>query len=128
MQNISQYAGIIVLILLFVLMYFMMIRPQKKQQQKHQDTLKNLRKGDHVVTIGRLHGIVDQINNEKRTVTLDCDGLYLVFDLNAIASASRPGEEKASENDSKEKEVSKKNEPEKAADSKQTSNSDDNAK
>ncbi|ANZ62538.1 preprotein translocase subunit YajC [Secundilactobacillus paracollinoides] len=74
---------------MIVAMYFLMIRPQRKQQQKHQDTLSKLQKGDHVVTIGRLHGVVDEINNEAKTVTLDCDGIFLVFDLNAIGSVSQ---------------------------------------
>ncbi|WP_175279798.1 preprotein translocase subunit YajC [Secundilactobacillus collinoides] len=74
---------------MIVAMYFLMIRPQRKQQQKHRDTLSQLKKGDHVVTIGRLHGVVDEINNEAKTVTLDCDGIFLVFDLNAIGSVSQ---------------------------------------
>lgn len=73
---------------MFVVLYFLMIRPQRKQQQKHQDTLSKLQKGDHVITIGRLHGVVDEINNEDKTVTLDADGIFLVFDLRAIAQVT----------------------------------------
>ncbi|CAI2585382.1 hypothetical protein AKUA2003_05340 [Apilactobacillus kunkeei] len=98
----SNYSGFIILIVLFAIMYFLVIRPQKKQQQKHAETLKQLQKGDHVTTIGRLHGIVDDINEEEKTVTLDCDGIYLVFDLNAIAKvtdrvAEAKSEDKAEE-------------------------------
>jgi len=78
-------AGTIVfIILIFGLMYFMMIRPQKKQQQKHQDMMSKLQVGDKIVTIGRLHGVVDSIDEDAKTVTLDCDGIYLVFDRSAI--------------------------------------------
>ena len=66
------------------LMYFFMIRPQRKQQKKHQSMMSQLKPGDHVVTIGRLHGVVAEIDQQKRTVTLDCEGVYLVFDLGAI--------------------------------------------
>ena len=66
------------------LMYFFMIRPQQKQQKKHQSMMSQLKSGDHVVTIGRLHGVVAEIDQQKRTVTLDCEGVYLVFDLGAI--------------------------------------------
>ncbi|MFC6254801.1 preprotein translocase subunit YajC [Secundilactobacillus hailunensis] len=79
----------LLIVVMIVAMYFLMIRPQRKQQKKHQDTLSQLKKGDHVVTIGRLHGVVDEINNEAKTVTLDCDGIYLVFDLNAIGSVTQ---------------------------------------
>ncbi|WP_054656001.1 preprotein translocase subunit YajC [Secundilactobacillus silagei] len=79
----------LLIVVMIVAMYFLMIRPQRKQQKKHQDTLSQLKKGDHVVTIGRLHGVIDEINNEAKTVTLDCDGIYLVFDLNAIGSVTQ---------------------------------------
>ncbi|WP_369473188.1 preprotein translocase subunit YajC [Secundilactobacillus kimchicus] len=85
----SSYSGIILIVVMIVAMYFLMIRPQRKQQQKHQSTLSQLQKGDHVITIGRLHGVVDEINREAGTVTLDCDGIYLVFDLNAIATVNQ---------------------------------------
>ncbi len=82
----SGYTGIIMVIVLFGLMYFLMIRPQKKRQQKHANTLKKLKKGDQVVTVGRLHGQIDTIDRKDHIVTLDCDGIYLTFDLRAIAS------------------------------------------
>lgn len=67
-----------------------MIRPQRKQQQKRRDQLSKIKPGDQVVTIGRLHGVVDEINEAEKTVTLDCDGIYLVFDLSAIAQVKQP--------------------------------------
>lgn len=75
---------IVFFILIFGLMYFIMIRPQRKQQQKRQEMMNQLNVGDNVVTIGRLHGVIDSINDEDKTVTLDCDGVYLVFDRMAI--------------------------------------------
>ena len=39
-----------------------------------------------VVTIGGLHGIVDEVNKAKRTVVLDCEGVYLTFELSAIST------------------------------------------
>lgn len=80
----GSYGSIIFIVLIFGLMYFMMIRPQKKQQQKHQEMMSKLQVGDKVVTIGRLHGVVDSIDADAKTVTLDCDGIYLVFDRTAI--------------------------------------------
>ena len=50
--------------------------------------MSQLKKGDHVITIGRLHGVIDEINEADKTVTLDCDGIYLVFDLRAIAQVA----------------------------------------
>ncbi|MFH1624546.1 MAG: preprotein translocase subunit YajC [Pseudomonadota bacterium] len=44
------------LILMFVIFYFLLIRPQQKKAKEHRDILKDLRKGDMVVTTGGLHG------------------------------------------------------------------------
>ncbi|QFR62421.1 preprotein translocase subunit YajC [Levilactobacillus zymae] len=76
------------LVVFLALMYFLMLRPQQKQQKKHRDMMSELKKGDHVITIGRLHGVIDEINQADKTVTLDCDGIYLVFDLRAIAQVT----------------------------------------
>lgn len=81
-NNTLSSLGLIVLMVIF--MYFFMIRPQQKQRKAHQSMMSKLKKGDHVVTIGRLHGVVYDLNEAKRTVTLDCDGIYLTFDLGAI--------------------------------------------
>ncbi|TLQ20934.1 preprotein translocase subunit YajC [Lentilactobacillus parafarraginis] len=88
-MNSSVYS-ILMIVVLFALMYFLMIRPQRKQQQKRQEQLSKVKQGDQVVTIGRLHGVVDEINEADKTVTLDCDGIYLVFDLSAIAQVKQP--------------------------------------
>lgn len=62
-----------------------MIRPQQKQRKEHQEMMNELHPGDEVVTIGRMHGKIDSINKADRTVTLDCEGIYLTFDMVAIA-------------------------------------------
>ena len=39
-------------ILIFVIMYFLILRPQQKRAKTHQDMVKNVRRGDTVVTNG----------------------------------------------------------------------------
>ena len=52
------------LVIMFAIFYFMLIRPQQKKAKEHNEMLKNLKKGDEVVTtggiVGRLAGITDQ--------------------------------------------------------------------
>lgn len=84
----GSMASILFIVVMFAFLHFFMIRPQKKQQQQHQQMLNKIKRGDKVTTIGRLHGVVDEVNETEKTVTLDCDGIYLVFDLNAIAKIS----------------------------------------
>ncbi|MBT2694176.1 preprotein translocase subunit YajC [Bacillus sp. ISL-55] len=71
------------LLLMFVLFYFLLIRPQQKRQKAVQQMQSDLAKGDKVVTIGGLHGIVDAI--DEATVVIKCgDGSRLTYDRAAI--------------------------------------------
>lgn len=78
-------------IIMMAIMYFLLIRPQKKQQQKKKDMLNSLQAGDHVITIGGLYGIVDEVNAANDTVVLDCEGVYLTFTRPAIARTLEAG-------------------------------------
>ncbi|ALB30120.1 preprotein translocase subunit YajC [Companilactobacillus heilongjiangensis] len=75
---------LIFVVIMFVGMYFLSIRPQKKQQQKRQEMLKEMNKGDKVVTLGGIKGRIASIDRENKEVVVDCDGIYLTFDLNFI--------------------------------------------
>src|SRR5688572_30177671 len=46
---------------IFAIFYFLMIRPQQKQRRQHEERLRNLRKGDTIVTAGGLVGEVVHI-------------------------------------------------------------------
>jgi preprotein translocase subunit YajC len=71
------------IILMFVLFYFLLIRPQQKKQKAVQKMQSDLKKGDKVVTIGGLHGIVDAV--DEGNVVIKCgDGSRLTYDRNAI--------------------------------------------
>lgn len=59
-----------------------MFYSQRKQAKARQETLNQIQKGDAIVTIGGLHGIVDAI--DQQFVVLDVDGIYLTFDRAAI--------------------------------------------
>lgn len=82
---------IISIAMMFGIMYFLLIRPQKKQQEKVQDMLSSLEPGDSIVTIGGLHGVIDEVNPEANTVVLDCEGIYLTFERRSIARVISKG-------------------------------------
>ena len=50
-----------------------------------------MKKGDRVVTIGGLHGVIDSIDNDAKTVVIDSDGIYLTFNLGAIRDVKPQG-------------------------------------
>lgn len=90
--------GFLPFIAMFAVMYFLLIRPQKKQQEQVKNMLDSLAEGDSVVTIGGLHGIVDEVNAANNTVVLDCEGIYLTFERRAIARIVTKGTETVTAN------------------------------
>jgi preprotein translocase subunit YajC len=61
--------AMIPMLMIFVVFYFMLIRPQQKKQREVQDWLKQLKKGDEVVTTGGLIGKISGLTDN--TVTLE---------------------------------------------------------
>jgi preprotein translocase subunit YajC len=43
---------------IFAIFYFLLIRPQQKQQKEHEQMLKDLKKGDKILTAGGHYGTI----------------------------------------------------------------------
>ena len=71
------------LILMFAIFYFLLIRPQQKRQKATARMQTELAKGNKVVTIGGMHGIVDGLD-EGQVIIKAGDGSRLTFDRAAI--------------------------------------------
>ena len=66
---------IIMMALIFGVFYLIVWRPQskkrKEEQRQREDMLKNLKKNDHVVTIGGIHGIVSSVSESEVVLKVD---------------------------------------------------------
>ena len=62
----SGIGQFIPLILIFVIFYFFLIRPQQKRVKEHKDMVKNLKRGDEVITSGGIIGKVDRVFEDDR--------------------------------------------------------------
>jgi len=66
---------VILLVLLFGVFYFLLIRPQRKRererQKQHEEMLKNLKKSDHVQTIGGIRGVVSSVGEDEVVLKVD---------------------------------------------------------
>ncbi|MEM9016148.1 MAG: preprotein translocase subunit YajC [Verrucomicrobiota bacterium] len=78
------------MILIMVMFYFILIRPQRKQQKAQEEMRKSLNRGDKVVSIGGIHGLVTGITDRTVSVKV-ADGLSIKFDRSAIASVESKG-------------------------------------
>src|SRR3569623_2129396 len=53
-------------VLIFVIMYFLILRPQQRRGKQHQELVKNVRRGDTVITNGGLVGKVTKVVDDEQ--------------------------------------------------------------
>ena len=53
--------------------YFMVVRPEKTNRDQHKELLENLKKNDHVVTAGGIHGTVVNADQGSPKVVIRID-------------------------------------------------------
>ena len=80
----SNFAQFIPLILIFVIFYFFLIRPQQKKDKEHKEMVKNLKRGDEVITSGGIIGKVDRIFEDDRIEIEIADGVKVQVIRNTI--------------------------------------------
>jgi len=83
----------VMLILMFVIMYFLIIRPQSKQRKEQAQRVASLEKGDKIITIGGLHGVVHQVGKSTVTIKLS-EGVFVPFEKEAVRSVTKVGKGK----------------------------------
>jgi len=70
---------------MFAIIYFFMIRPEQKKQKERQKMLSALKKGDKVLTIGGLVGVITVVKDSTYHVK-SCEGAVFEVTKSAISS------------------------------------------
>lgn len=93
LQSIFMYGAI------FAIFYFILIRPQATQRKQHDEMVRNLKKGDDIVTngglVGRVLSIKEKGGDDKSggmddRVTIKSGETSVVVERGRIAKISRP--------------------------------------
>ncbi len=61
--------------LIFIIMYFLIIRPQQKKAKEHNELVKNIRRGDTVITSSGLVGKVTKVVDDEQIEFEIADGV-----------------------------------------------------
>ena len=95
------------MIAIFAIFYFFLIRPQNEKQKETEKMIAALKKGDKVVTIGGIHGVISSTKEKTVVVKVD-DNTKIEFNRTAIATVvtDKPADvkEEKSKKDKKEAE------------------------
>ncbi|MGJ4899984.1 preprotein translocase subunit YajC [Bradyrhizobium sp. HKCCYLRH2060] len=71
----SMLMSLLPFALIFVIMYFLILRPQQKKVKEHADLVKNVRRGDTIVTQGGLVGKVTKVVDDDQVEFEIADGI-----------------------------------------------------
>ncbi len=73
--------------------YFILIRPQRQQQKRHEEMLKQVKRGDEVVTSGGIVGEIVHVKDDR--ITIKSGESRLVVERERIAKVLTRKEEPA---------------------------------
>jgi preprotein translocase subunit YajC len=80
------------IVILFVIMYFLVFRPQQKRAKQHQEMVKNVRRGDTVITNGGLVGKVTKLLDDDQLEVEIADGVRVRQLRGMVADVRAKGE------------------------------------
>ena len=80
-------------VLIFVIMWFLIIRPQQRRVKEHQEMIKNVRRGDTVVTSGGIIGKVTKVTGRRGDIEVEiADGVRVKVARAMISEVRAKGE------------------------------------
>jgi preprotein translocase subunit YajC len=61
----NPIASFLPLIFIILIFYFLLIVPQQRKQKSQRELWEGLKKGDKVVTVGGIHGVIAQVEGDE---------------------------------------------------------------
>ena len=88
----DMFIQLLPFVAIFVIMYFLILRPQQKRVKQHQEMVKNLRRGDNVVTSGGVVAKVTKVVDDDQVEIEIADGVRVRQMKHMIAEVRAKGE------------------------------------
>lgn len=96
MDTYMQFAPLIAIL---ALMYFLLIRPQQKRFEEHQRVIKDIRRGDRIITGGGVHATVIKMEGDEVLVVEIADNVRVRIQRASITGVIGKGEPVANSNE-----------------------------
>jgi len=88
----SSLFSFLPLVAIIAIFYFLILRPQNKKQKETQKMLSALKKGDRVVTIGGIHGVIQSVKESTVILRVD-ENTKMEFSRSAVSSVENSAKE-----------------------------------
>ena len=79
-------------VLIFIIMWFLIIRPQQKRVKTHQEMIKNVRRGDTVITSGGIIAKVSKVVDDTEIEAEIADGVRVRILKGMVSDVRAKGE------------------------------------
>lgn len=80
-------------ILILFIVFFLMIQPQRKREKERKRMVQEIGRGDHIVTIGGIHGEIISLTDDEMILEVDNQkGTTLKMSRSAISRVVRDDE------------------------------------
>lgn len=66
----GAFGMLIPILAMIVIFYFLLIRPSQKKEKERKKMIESIQKGDKVITISGIYGVVTNIREEENIVVL----------------------------------------------------------
>ncbi len=84
-QGGSQWFSLVMMGGIILVFWLFMIRPQAKKAKEQKTFIDNLQKGDKIVTIAGIHGVVNKVNDDG-TLQIEVNpGSYIKIEKSAVS-------------------------------------------
>ena len=101
----SMLMSLLPFALIFVIMYFLILRPQQRKVKEHNDLVKNVRRGDTVITNGGLVGKVTKVVDDEQIEIEVGEGVRIRQMRQMISGVRTKGEPAKDKGDTKDKDT-----------------------
>jgi preprotein translocase subunit YajC len=88
----SMLMSLLPFAMIFVIMYFLILKPQQRKAKEHAELVKNLRRGDTIVTSGGLVGKVTKVVDDEQVEMEIADGVKIRQMRQMISGVRTKGE------------------------------------
>lgn len=79
-------ANLIIMAMMILVFWLFIIRPQAKKAKEQKKFVADLQKGDKIVTIAGIHGVINKVNEDSTLSIETSPGSYLKIEKSAISS------------------------------------------
>ena len=87
-----NYSFLVILVIMMAYFWWSSRQQRKRAKEQEEERLNSLVKGTEVVTIGGLYGVIDEVDRDKQIMVLNVEGVFLTFELRALARIVPPAE------------------------------------